>query len=317
MSKGFQFFICACVILLFTILVLNVGPIISGKDIKGEFDWSTANCIKISHIVDEAKDRGATDDELKYGLKWLLKACHDMKTMHNMEYTSLNFNIAIGFVCSLLGLLHFYQVRKEFVSRTGLIGLLCGIVGFVFTLVYVIYNGIVYTKYYNINNINYIPDLIDYDDIDIHEINSIIIDIVAPVYKRDENGVFAELKGTNFECLYYDFDEPNNFHSLFAKFSHLGLSQYNYDEDLIELYSTGKPSGCKKDPRECIQYKGRIPVGSYYECDKLYVNNLENGLINVDISDRFATALILSIFICVTYIALMIYGFLLFRTDEF
>ena len=68
-----------------------------------------------------------------------------------MEYTSFIFDIIIGFVCGLIGLLHLFGLKKDFVSNTGLIGLICGIIGFIFTLVYVIFNGLVYTTVY-LNN---------------------------------------------------------------------------------------------------------------------------------------------------------------------
>ena len=48
MTKGLIFFCCACAILLFTIINLSVGPIISSKvghdDNGNEFYWGTANC---------------------------------------------------------------------------------------------------------------------------------------------------------------------------------------------------------------------------------------------------------------------------------
>ena len=66
-----------------------------------------------------------------------------------MEYTSFIFNVVIGFVCGLLGLLHQLGLKPQFISKTGLIGLGCGVIGFVLSFVYVIYNGIVYTNYYD------------------------------------------------------------------------------------------------------------------------------------------------------------------------
>ena len=68
--------------------------------------------------------------------------------MHDMEYTSFIFDIVIGFVCGLIGLLQLFDHKKEFISNTGLIGLICGVVGFVLTFVYVIFNGLVYTTVY-------------------------------------------------------------------------------------------------------------------------------------------------------------------------
>ena len=292
MSKGLIFFCCACAILLFTIINLSVGPIISGTvghDYNDRFFWGTANCELYKDLYDKSNQKG---DELKYDDEWKKDECIRKKAMHDMEYTSFIFNAVIGYVCATLGLLHLFEVKKEFVSKTGLIGLGCGIVGFVFSFVYVILNGLVYTTYYD---------------------NSIRI------YKRDSDGAFAEKKGSYYECIY--FDSRYNVHALRAKYSDLIQKQYNYDKDLKEEYENNIPSGCKIDP-SLIQWGNDGKVVTYTSCskDKLYVDdydqNLKIGLsvTNKDISDRFLTTLILSLFVCLANIGLAIFGFLLFRT---
>ena len=91
MSKGLIFFCCSCAILLFTIINLSVGPIISGKvgkDKQGnEFYWGTANCEYWKDLYDESH---ASGDVLKYGLEWAKDECIRKKAMHDMEYTSFN-----------------------------------------------------------------------------------------------------------------------------------------------------------------------------------------------------------------------------------
>jgi len=291
MSKGLIFFCCSCAILLFTIINLSVGPIISGKAGKdidiistNEYYWGTANCELYKYIYDESTHHG---DELKYQEEWYKDECIRKKAMHDMEYTSFIFNAVIGYVCATLGLLHLFDVKKEFVSKTGLIGLGCGIVGFVFSFVYVILNGLVYTTYY------------DYDNTNI-------------IYKRDSDGVFAEKKGNEYECIY--FDSEHNYHALIAKYSDLIQKQYNYNKDLYE--SLGKiDNNCKKsNPIRQCGTDGKIALIT--GCDKLYVadNYLNIGVENKDISDRFLTTLILSLFVCLANIGLAIFGFLLFRT---
>ena len=295
MSKGLIFFCCSCAILLFTIINLSVGPIISGKvghdtnyDIFSEnpldeYYWGTANCEYYKDKYDEAKST-VLDDILKYTWGWYKDECIRKKAMHDMEYTSFIFNAVIGYVCATLGLLHLFDVKKEFVSKTGLIGLGCGIVGFVFSFVYVILNGLVYTTYYDSDGGNFI-------------------------LKRDSDGVFAEKKGGQFECIY--FDSEYNYHALIAKYSDLIQKQYNYDKDLFESYQK-IASTCKKNPLSVCGPDGKI--ASIPGCDKLYVNDYQNGVTNKDISDRFLTTLILSLFVCLANIGLAIFGFLLFRT---
>ena len=218
-----------------------------------------------------------------------------------MEYTSFIFDIVIGFVCGLLGLLHYLDLKKEFVSKTGLIGLGCGIVGFVLTFVYVVYNGIVYTSYGNNE------------------------------YKRDSNGAFAEWKGNHYECFYYD--EPENYHSKYAKYSDLIQKQYNYDKDLKHEFDslTSEAHNCKSDSysstyttdiddcakNEYIRQNNQktYTVGSETKnCKYLYVQNAIDEVENKDLSDRFLATLILSLFVCLANIGLALFGFLLFRT---
>ena len=286
MSKGLIFFCCSCAILLFTIINLSVGPIISGT--VGN-NWGTYNCEYWKDIYDESPQKG---DELKYGHEWYKDECIRKKAMHDMEYTSFIFNAVIGYVCATLGLLHLFDVKKEFVSKTGLIGLGCGIVGFVFSFVYVILNGLVYTTYYD-----------------------------SSLYKRDSDGVFAEKKGGQFECIY--FDSQYNDHALIAKYSDLIQKQYNYDKDLIESFIKNKD--CRADPSDCDGDGKIASAPSGCNGDKLYADDYydeTNGGIglsvtNKDKSDRFLTTLILSLFVCLANIGLAIFGFLLFRTPEF
>ena len=294
MSKGLIFFCCACAILLFTIINLSVGPIISGKvgkDTAGGnyFYWGTANCAFYSDQYDIAeKDSSIDKDTLKYKFERAKNECYRKKGMHDMEYTSFIFNAVIGFVCGLLGLLHLFDVKKEYVSKTGMIGLICGFIGFVFSFVYVILNGLVYTTYYDYNN---------------------------GIYKRNSDGAFAERKGDEFECFYYE-DSPVNEHSLIAKYSDLIQKQYNYDKDLSEsIKKDAKVIPCKKNPDICNNEKITVP-GISSNCKYLYVqdSDLSDTITNKDISDRFLTTLLLSLFICLANIGLAIFGFLLFRT---
>ena len=298
MGKGLIFFCCSCAILLFTIINISIGPIISGKVGEEPENWGTANCKALKDYYDVKKeDPDCNDDCLKYGAGWNLNFCNNGKAMYNMEYTSFIFDIVIGFICGLLGLLHLFDVKKEYVSKTGLIGLGCGFVGFVLTLVYVILNGIVFTNYYD-------------DDI----------------YKMDSDGAFAELKGDKYECFY--FDNEKNTHSIIAKYSDLNKKQYNYNKDLLE--SLAKVSDCLASPVPCINneyypdtfgniFKANDCKYLYVDIDNIYTGSILekiNGFTNKDKADRFLTVLILSIFVFLANIGLAIYGFLLFRKPE-
>ena len=284
MSKGLIFFCCACAILLFTIINLSIGPIINHKTYMS----GTENCAILSDGYDLAKKGALTDSQKKYKYEWDINRCKRKKAMYNMEYTSFIFNVVIGFVSGLLGLLHLFDAKKELVPKTGLIGLGCGIVGFVLTFVYVILNGLVFTNYYD-----------------------------NTIYKRDSDGAFAELdSGNKYKCLYYD-DDPLNVYSFYAKYSDLGKKQYNYDKDYLESVS----EGCKQSASSCLRKEYYTTTTALDDngnaCKFLYELNAETDITNKDKFDRFLTVLILSLFICFADLALALFGFLLFKGGEF
>ena len=264
--------------------------------------------------MDDAKDLiGDNDDRIKYYYEYSYNACQRKKGMHDMEYTAFIFDIVIGLICGLLGLLHIFEVKKDFVSNTGLIGIICGVIGFVLTFVYVIFNGLVYTTVYA-------------GTIDISTSSTSIS--IHGVLKRDEDYAIAEKDGNTFKCLY--FDNQFNYFSAFAKFSDLGKKQYNYDKDIKDDVQNGKiPSNCidsRLDDNfdniafECAQKEK--PTSTHANtlisngCQKIYINSVSNndGIENKDLSDRFLTTLILSLFVCLASIGLALFGFLLFKT---
>ena len=274
---------------------ISIGPIVNKK--VGT-DWGTANC---EYLKDQYEEKKTTlsGKEIKYLEGWQKEECLRKKGMYNMEFTSFIFNICIGFSCGLLALLHLLEAKKDFIPKTGLIGLICGVVGFVLSFVYVVYNGIVYTKYYE---------------------NEYI-------YKRDREGAFAVLNGDKYICFYHD--EPANKHSIIAKFSDLIQKQYNYDKDLIASYESNEIAVCKQDPKICLKGKEILvstitpnsnpdpvnPVDT--PCKYLYVNiDPIDNFSNKDLSDRFLTTLILSLIVCLANIGLAIFGILLFQKPE-
>ena len=293
MGKGLLFFCCSCCILVLTIVNLSIGPIISKRAGIG----GTENCAKLSDDYDKVKD-SLSDEEKKYGHEWYIDRCKNEKGMHDMEYTSFIFDIVIGFVCGLIGLLHLFDLKKDLVSTTGLIGLVCGVIGFVLTFVYVILNGIVYTSYYH-----------DYQ----------------PIIKTDGEGAWAKmLSSGKYECMY--FDTKGNFHSYYAKYSDLIKKQYNYNKDLTKEYQENyeKRNCILQDPEDNCDENGNYETttgkkyidanGQIQDCKYIYSGYITTSITNKDISDRFLTALILSLIVCLANIGLALFGFLLFRT---
>ena len=288
MSAGANFFVVSCAILIFSIINLSIGPVIN----KAISNNGNANCKMLVDTYDDEGERMSEDDKKQLELD--IRECRNKKAMSNMEYTSCIFNIFIAFVCVLLGL---YGLQKETIPKTGYIGMGCGVVGLILTLVYVIYNGVVYTNYN------------DYD---------------SNIYKVDGDGAFAEYdqKNNRYECFYYKKDDKN---AVYAKYCDLIKSQYNYDYDLIKSFSNeGKmectnkvyPSSCRKEEYITRQYKRSD--GSL--CTKLYYfseyDTYHNSYINYNKSARFLTVLLLSILILLCYCGLIFSGFMLTKEQS-
>jgi len=283
MGKGLLFFCCSCCILVLTIINLSVGPVVSGRV---DDEWGLLNC---KQYKDEKDDINNLSDELDKYYQSHIDFCTRANGMHDMEYTAFIFDIVIGFICGLIGLLHLFDLKKDFVSNTGLIGLICGIVGFILTFVYVIFNGIVFTS-------NYSKEI-----------------------ERDGDGIFAEWDDTEgvYKCINYDKEDYYWGH---AKFSDLNKKQYNYKHD---FYDTAA-STCEDNSNyisNCdgndINHDGKLPStlskSGNNNCQYIYAK-AEDGITNKDIFDRFLTALILSLVVCLANIGLALFGFLLFRT---
>ena len=296
MNKVFVFFCCSCVILLFSIINLCIGPIINRRVYSTTIStpaglttgdsWGTLNCAYLSDQYDQDKKDGPINDKVKkYQYEWKINECKRKKGMHDMEYTTFIFDIVIGFVCGLLGLLHYFELKPDFISKTGLIGLICGVIGFIFSFVYVILNGIVFTNYYDSEYI----------------------------IKRDGDGAFAEKTGTpgKYKCLY--FDEKGNRYSLIAKYSDLINKQYTYKKDRYKSIDTNcKGLSSSTYITRCSNSDDGIIDVPTANCEYLYASEINDNDYK-DTGDRFLTTLLLSLFVCFASIGLAIFGFLLFK----
>ena len=248
MGKGLLFFCCSCCILILTIVNLSVGPIVSKTIGKS---WGTYYCEKLKDDKDIAEDSAKaagnefTDaDDKNYQSQ--IDFCIRAKGMYDMEYTAFIFDIVIGFACGLIGLLHLFDLKKDFVSNTGLIGLICGIIGFVLIFVYVIFNGLVFIGKY------------------------------SGEVERDGDGIYAEKVAGNpdhYKCLYSD--DSGDYYGGYAKISDLNKKQYNYKH---KFYGTDIDRDCiTNDYKQyCIRYHSSAVFtdGSlsaiYSKCNYIY-----------------------------------------------
>lgn len=300
MNKSFVFFLVATIITLLSVAVLNTGPIVSKR--LGS-NWKTLNCLRLSDQYKEDKDdyEKETDEEEKKEkdiIKKLSKKKRDIcqweKAMYGLEYSAFTLDLTIGFICSLLGLLHYLDEGKDFIPKTGLIGLISGAVAFVVSLVYLIYSILVYTK----------------------DTNGTI--------KLDENTAFAKWDSSEnaYICSFY---EENDYYFPFAKYNELGKKQYNYNKDLyISKHDPDSViSKCTIESQENIDWEfgcWRIniyqnQIGKHNDCEKIYIRPTTSNS-NLDLNNRWLTTIILTVIIILCDACLALFGFLLFKNKE-
>ena len=321
------FLIFSACILIFSIISLCTAPIIN-KVLTEASGWNTNNCKRKSDIYKTAKDNSATPEEyLKY-LKKDKNLCNRQKAMYGLEYSSLILDVSLGFICAVLGLLHFFDVGKSFQKYSGIIGLVTGIILFILTLVYVIYSGYIFThditENYDSNySLNFDPDshfsggtsFTTYPQYAYFSDNLI---------KLNGDGAFAKLEsGVKYKCLYYEKDDYKSF---FAKYNDLGKKQYNYEKKR-NYPESNEYSDCGVSIYDAYSYCNQndgdfsdssSPVHTYNgkQCEYLYLDEHATGIGNKYLYDMWVTTIIFSCFISACAIGLAIFGFLLFKNSD-
>ena len=292
--KKTLFLILSGAIVIFSIICISSGPVIN--DIIPNYKiWRTENCQRWSDAYKEENNKDTKEQYKKFRNK-----CNREKAMYGLEYSSLIIDVICGFVCTILGLLHYFDIGKPFEKVTGIIGLATGIIGFVLTLVYVIYSGYIFTKdpYQEGSELNISPSSIPY------------------IIKRDGDWAFAKWEeGKGYKCLFY---KDKDLFSTVAKYSDLGKKQYNYNKKKSKEYDNHNSDfyNCQKTGLFCFgseYYTGGVSA-LRPRCDYLYVVP-ESGIDNKYLFDRWITTIIFSCFIFVCDIGLAIFGFLLFKSD--
>jgi len=273
------FLVFSAAILIFAIISICSAPIING-DIIGATIWRTYNCKRLADKYDSSKNKS---DKKERNL------CNRQKAMYGLEYSSLILDVSLGFICAILGLLHFFDVGKYFEKVSGIIGLATGIITFVLTLVYICYSGYIFTKDIYINYYS--------NDLQI---------------KLNGDGAFAEKTSDGrYKCIYFDEDDS---YAFFAKYKDLGKKQYNYQKKRSYPDSSSEYSNTN-----CIRNNPSCGSNGYTSnadssCKYLY-EKAPSDFVNKYIYDRWVTTLIFSCFIVACSIGLAIFGFLLFKSS--
>ena len=273
------FLFIALAILIFSIISVSVAPIIN--NILGEFSrWGKFNC---QYHADSAKYSESLDE--KFREEKLRNLCYRQNGMYGLEYSSFIIDLGLGFICAQLALLHYFQIGKSFEKITGLIGLIGGGIGFILTLIYVCFSGYIFTQ--------------------------------DAAFKTPENGVGRlkklypngasykyAVKDDEHSNLIYVYSNDKSYDSEYVKYKDLGEKQYNYDKKFYEAYyglKSGSTSPCKGGHDEDCDY--------YYKDDPQVDNK------NKYLYDRWCLSLVFAVFITISNIGLLIFGFLIFKSS--
>ena len=337
--KNLIFLCVSTAIIIFTVVVLNNAPIINGY--VGS-DWYDESCQYYVDLHKYNKDKtvlqlnshGVIDENTKEDYLNLLiegkNKCYRNKAMIGLEYSAFNFNIVFGFTCALLGLFNYLKIGN-IGKIIGIIGLGSGVIGFVLTLVYIIYSGIIFTQdvvgkaFTDLNNI--------YSNVPTHSISTPTVHLI----KIRADGAFKKWDESKkgYVCLFYEKDNPD---SLYLKYSDYGNKHLNYrtkdkyaeEEENYEYMST---NGCigsisSLDYDYCKSRDESNNIGgtktSYYDstsnlnnkkgdCDYLYYFDSAADNSRKNIYDRWVTTIVFGCFIFVLDLGLAIFGFLIFK----
>ena len=306
MNKTLIFLIISCSILVLSAIIICIAPIINNIEVEVSTthiwkpaNWRNLNC---AIFADKEKSENLELDQLQKLIKYK-NLCYRQKAMYGLEYSAFIINAILSFVCTDLALLHFLNIGKDFEKKTGLIGIISGIIGFVLTLVYVCYSGYIFN-----NDIAY----------GILDTSTLTLNTPTNLKKLYSNGAKYKYDGHKY-IMVNDNEERENGQYLLYK--DLGQKQYNYDSEYYDTYSKNNINSnniedCNIDsgfndisnPQYSNNNEGEVCKYLYYTPTK----SVENRYIY----DRWLTSLILAVIIVAINLGLSIFGFLLFKSGE-
>ena len=298
MNNNLFFLCCGVAFLVFSIIVICTAPIITGVLPKSG-EWNTQNCKLISDMYDiyEKEHKNPTEAqkiEIE-SYKRTIHLCRRQNAMYSMEYTSVIFDVILSFICTILGLLHYFDVGKSFEKFSGLIGLISGAICFILTFIYIIYSCYIF-------------------DNDIYLDNNRIA-----VEKLYSNGARFKWEDSKYKRPY---DEEENtkkpYLSLSSiKYKDLGKKQYNYNSKMYKSYHDSdvkdEISNCNYDSYTSSTVQRTYRDGSSSKCEYIWPYPYSDpGYEHKYLFDKWITSIIFGVLILVCDIGLAIFGFLLF-----
>ena len=311
-------FLCVSLgILIFSVIVINIAPAINkltvydrnGNYVLNWNEWSNAACKRLSDSYDYESDKAQKD-----WIKKLKKRCNRRQAMIGLEYVISNLNIIFGFICAFSGFLLYKEIGRigEDAKYIGLIGLGCGVIGIVLTLVYTIESGLVFN--------------------DIADGNGI---------KIESDGAFMKLVGDKYKCINYKKDNEDLF---YLKYSDFGNKYLSYSKKIIfsiqekeykyydcNIYGYIRKADLERLCEDLENNPNNIPAEydfikqplKYYDtttsphtekgtCDKLFNIPFTTDNQYKILYDRWLTTIIFCCFIILLNMGLAIFGLLLF-----
>jgi len=298
MNNNLLFLCLAFGVLILSTVTICVAPLIN-KVHNHISNWGTLNCRKDKDEYDDKKD---TYDKVKKKIeKRKVNDCFAHNVMHDLEYTALIMDVVFGFVCTILGFLHYFDVGKPFEKISGLIGLITGAIIAIMTCIYVGYSASIFNNGVVRDNNSYFPKLYS-----------------NKAYLKWKDGKYTPN---------YDEDKLSDDTEIpYAKYRDLGKKQYNYDSDLYKssLDSNSEFNNCQIEmlslitilatPTQKISYTNNAnSICEYIWIKELLI--LNNSVEYKYAYDRWLTTIILSVFIVACGLGVAVFGFLLFKNS--
>jgi hypothetical protein len=318
MIKKILFFCFASAIVLFSIINFNISPVINNL-VNNNNVWSTFAC---DYYDDKYNNDKNKDDYLTQELKEAIldsdkndkNRCKRRKEMVILEYISFNINLISGFTTALLGLFYLLNIGNIKGNIIGLIGIICGIIGFTLIIIYIIENILVF------NDIG--------GDKEFIRINS--------------NGGFLKWDDFKYVCIFYD---KNNMDSIFLKYSEFGNKYLNYLKEVqfsegeknfkYQKYGNGcrfsslNELGISDIKTELWEFCETLELGDDHKfktifkykdeekneenCEEIfYIPDIQSNQKKI-LYERWLATLILCFFILIFNIGIILFGFFLFK----
>lgn len=294
------------VLLILSIVSVCLAPLINkGFGIDYFSNWNLGNCDLLDVEYQHHKDSNyyenpTTARKVEETIeKRRIKECKNHRAMYGLEFSAFILDIVLGFICTLLGLIHYLEPGKPFEKYSGIIGLIIGAITTIITIIYVGFSANIF------NN-------------EIVVITTPSTDYIPILYK---NKAYAHWNGEKYV---YDYDktkaEEEDSDISLVKFKDLGKIQYNYDSDYYKLYADTNSVVHKCDVTEATLFAstGQYSPSTGYFCDYIWdTSKVTNDSIdNKYLHDRWLTTIILGVFISISGIVLAIFGFLLFKSSS-